>query len=55
MSKQFYFKEFTLVYVEFKCQIWAIDRTLSGALTPGKDGNKGVLCIPPNSSITGTS
>ena len=40
--------------------IWPIDRTLSGANTPGQsgpesDGNEGVLCIPQNSSITGTS
>ena len=37
-----------------------IDRTLSGATTPGQSGpgnndNKGVLCIPPNSSITEAS
>ena len=40
--------------------IWPIDRTLSGATTPGQsgpgnDGNEEVLCIPQNSSITGTS
>ena len=40
--------------------IWPTDRTLSGATTldqsgPGNDGNKGVLCIPQNSIITGTS
>ena len=39
--------------------IWLIDRTLSGATTlsqngPGSDGNKGLLCIPQSSSITGT-
>ena len=37
--------------------IWPIDRTLSGATTPGQngpgsDGNEGVLCIPQNPSIT---
>ena len=37
-----------------------IDRTLSGATTPGQsgpgsDGNKGVLCIPQSSSITEAS
>ena len=37
-----------------------MDRTLSGATTPGQSGpgsddNKGVLCIPQSSSITGTS
>ena len=40
--------------------IWPIDRTLSGATTPGQsetrsDGNKGVLHIPQSSSITETS
>ena len=40
--------------------IWPIDRTLSGATTPGQsgsgsDGNEGVLCIPESSCITGTS
>ena len=40
--------------------IWSIDNTLSAATTPsqsgpGSDGNKGVLCIPQGSSITGTS
>ena len=40
--------------------IWPIDRTLSGATTPGSSrpgnyGNEGVLCIPQSSSITGTS
>ena len=40
--------------------IWLIDRTLSGATTPGQselgsDGNKGVLHIPQNSSITEAS
>ena len=37
--------------------IQPIDRTLSGATTPGpgNDGNEGVLCIPQNSSITGAS
>ena len=38
--------------------IWPIERTLSGATTPGQsgpgsNGNKGVLCIPQSSSITG--
>ena len=40
--------------------IWPIDRTLSGATTPGQsgpgsDGNKELLSIPHCSSITGTS
>ena len=39
--------------------IQPIDRTLSGATTPGQsgpgsDGNEGVLCIPQSSSIAGT-
>ena len=40
--------------------ILPIDRTLSGATTPGQSGpgsevNDGVLCIPQSSNITGTS
>ena len=40
--------------------IWSIDKTLSGATTPdlsgpGSKGNKGILCIPQSSSITGAS
>ena len=40
--------------------IWSIDRTLSGASTPGmswpgNDGNEGVFHSPQNSSITETS
>ena len=40
--------------------IWSIDRIQSTATTPdqsgpGSDGNKGVLCIPQNSSISGGS
>ena len=40
--------------------IWPIDRTLSGITTtghsgPGSDGNKGILCVPQSSSITGAS
>ena len=40
--------------------ILPIDRILSGATTPGQSGpwsdvNKGVLCIPKSSSITGAS
>ena len=43
-----------------KSSIWHIDRTLSGAATPGKrvpgsNGNEWVLCIPQSSSITGAS
>ena len=40
--------------------IWSIDKTLSGATTPdhsgpASNGNEGVLRIPQNPSITGTS
>ena len=40
--------------------IWPIDRTLLGATTlsqsrSGNNGNKGVLCIPQSSIITGAS
>ena len=40
--------------------IWPIERTLSGAITPGQrgpgsNGNDDILCIPQSSSITGTS
>ena len=40
--------------------IWSIDRTLSGATTPGQsepgsDGNDRVFCILQSSNITGTS
>ena len=40
--------------------IWPIDRSLSGATTPGQsgagsDGNEGVLHIPQSSSITGAA
>ena len=39
---------------------WPIDKTLSGATTPGQsgpgsNGNEGVHCIPQSFSITGTS
>ena len=40
--------------------VWPIDRTLSGAITSGQsetgsDGNEGMLSIPQNSRVTGTS
>ena len=40
--------------------IWPIDKTLSGATTPGqsgpgRNGNEGVLHIPQSSSMTETS
>ena len=54
MPKQFYFKQFSTQF----SFIWPIDKTLSGATTPGQSGpgsddNEGVLCIPQSSSITG--
>ena len=72
MSKQFYFKQFCLAEIcslnaktvpsqpmQFS-SIWPIDRTLSGATTPGQsgpgsNGKEGVLCIPQSSSIIGAS
>ena len=35
--------------------IWSIDKIISGATISGNDGNEGVLRIPQNSSIAGTS
>ena len=36
--------------------IWPLSgATTSGQSGPGSDGNKGVLCIPQSSSLTGTS
>ena len=59
MSKQFYFKQFSLRNMRFS-SISPIDRTLSDATTPGQsgpgsDGNEKVLHIPQSSSITGSS
>ena len=71
MSKQFYFKQLSLyknvlfqaIHFSINTQyssIWPIDKTLSGDTIPVQsrpesDGNKGLLCIPRNPSITGTS
>ena len=58
MSKKVLFQTIQIsIRTEFS-SIWLIDRTLSGATTPGlsgpgSDGSKGVLCIPLSSSITG--
>ena len=59
MSKQFSFKQFSLACTQFS-SIWRIDRTLSGATTPGQsglgsDGNEWVFHICKSSNITGTS
>ena len=70
MSKQFYFKQFSLALIHSLNAktvssgptqfIWTIKKTLSGATTsdqcwPGSNGNKGILCILQSSSITRTS
>ena len=58
MSKYFLFQAIQFcISTEFR-YIWPIDKTLSGATSPGKsrpgsDGNEGVHCIPQSSSITG--
>ena len=67
MSKQFYFNQISLALVcslnvknvQFSA-ILPIDMTLSGANTSAQNGlrsdvTEGVLCIPQNSRITGTS
>ena len=43
-----------------KSSIWLIDRSLSGATTPGQSGpgsnsNEGILCISESSSFTGAT
>ena len=58
MYKQFQTIQFSII-TQFS-SILPIDRTLSGAPTPGQsgpecNGNKEVLCIPQSSSITGAS
>ena len=58
MSKTVLFKIIQFSISTHFSSIWPIDRTLSGATTPGQsgpgsDGNEGVLRIPQNSSITG--
>ena len=65
MSKQFYFKQFSLNVKTVNpkpwfSSIWPLDSPLSGATTSGQsgpesDGNKGVLRIHHSSSIPGTS
>ena len=58
-QKQFHCKQFNLA-VQVRSLNANIDRTLSGATTPGQsgpgsDGNEGVLRIRQSSSINGTS
>ena len=60
MSKTVLFQTIQFSIISPFSSILPIDRALSGATTPGQsgpgsDGNEGVLRIPPNSSITGTS
>ena len=60
MSKTLLFQGIQFSINTHFISIWPIDRTLSGATTlgqsrPGSDGNKGVLCTPQSSCITGTS
>ena len=57
---QFNISHLLVLSLNGKSVIWPIDRTLSGATTPGQsgpgsDGNEEILCIPPKSSITGVS
>ena len=56
-KKLFFFKQFSLAFSTQFSSIWPIDRTLSGATSPGQsepgsDGNEGVLRIPQSSRIT---
>ena len=60
MSKTALFQEIQFSIRTKFSSIWLINRTLSDATTPnqsgpGSEGNEGVLRIPQNSSITGTS
>ena len=60
MSKQFYFKQFSLALSTQFSSSWPIERILSGATTqgqsgPGNDSNEGVLHIPQSSRITRAS
>ena len=57
-QKQLYFKQFRISTLI--TSISSIDRTLScapplGQSGTGSDGNKVILCIPQNSSVTGAS
>ena len=59
MSKSVLFSENSVLHSAQFSSILLIDRTLSGATTPGQsgsgsDGNERVLHIPQSSSITGT-
>ena len=58
MSKTVLFQSVQFSISTLLSSIWPINRTLSavtipGESRPGSDGNKGLLRIPPSSSITG--
>ena len=58
MSKTVPFQIIQFSIITQFSSIWPIDRTLSGATTPGQsgpgsDGNEGVLHIPHSSRLTG--
>ena len=60
LTIQFNINHLFALSLNVKSSIWPIDRTLSGATSPGQsgpgsNGNEGVLCIPQSSSITRTS
>ena len=60
MSKTVLFRAIQFSMSTQFSSIWPLDRTLSGATTPGQSGlgscdNEGVLRIPKNSRITGAS
>ena len=60
MSKTFLFQTIQFCIRTLFSSVLAIDRTLSGAITPGQsglgsDGNKGVLFIPQSFNIAGRS
>ena len=60
MSKTVLFQAIQFSISTLFSSIWPIDRTLSGATTPGQsrpggDGNEGVFHIPQSSSITEVS
>ena len=65
ISMQFKYQNSSIQTIQFSINtqfssIWPIDRALPGTTTPsqrgpGSNGNKGILCIPQSSRITGTS
>ena len=60
MSKTVLFQTIPFTISTQFCSLWLLDRTLSGATTPGlkvpgSDGNERILHIPQSSNITGPS